>query len=41
MDNTSGKAFDIALFKRLVDYTKPYRITFYGVAIAAILVLLL
>ncbi len=37
MDKTSGKAFDIALFKRLVDYTKPYRITFYGVAIAAIL----
>lgn len=37
MESKSGKAFDTALFKRLVDYTKPYRITFYGVAIAAIL----
>ncbi|MFI8605589.1 ABC transporter ATP-binding protein [Cellulophaga baltica] len=37
MDNKSGKAFDFVLFKRLVNYTKPYRVTFYGVAIAAIL----
>lgn len=37
MDNKSGKAFDFNLFKRLVNYTKPYQITFYGVAIAAIL----
>ncbi|WP_165747926.1 ABC transporter ATP-binding protein [Cellulophaga sp. Z1A5H] len=37
MDNKSGKAFDFLLFKRLVNYTKPYRVTFYGVAIAAIL----
>lgn len=37
MNNTSAKAFDFILFKRLVAYTKPYRITFYGVAIAAIL----
>jgi ABC-type multidrug transport system fused ATPase/permease subunit len=32
-----GKAFDYSLFKRLLKYTKPYRITFYGVALAAIL----
>ncbi|WP_047416113.1 ABC transporter ATP-binding protein [Cellulophaga sp. Hel_I_12] len=37
MDNKSGKAFDFSLFKRLVNYTKPYKTTFYGVAIAAIL----
>ena len=37
MDDKSGKAFDFSLFKRLVNYTKPYKITFYGVAIAAIL----
>jgi len=37
MDNKSGKAFDFSLFKRLVSYTKPYKTTFYGVAIAAIL----
>tara|TARA_R110002033_G_scaffold47786_5_gene93287 strand:+ start:71492 stop:73258 length:1767 start_codon:yes stop_codon:yes gene_type:complete len=37
MDNTSRKAFDFVLFNRLVSYTKPYRVTFYGVAIAAIL----
>ncbi len=37
MDKNSGKAFDYILFKRLVGYTKPYRLTFYGVAIAAIL----
>lgn len=33
----SGKAFDVRLFKRLMEHTKPYRITFYGVALAAIL----
>ncbi len=37
MDKTSGKPFDYGLFKRLVNYTKPYKITFYGVALAAIL----
>ena len=37
MDKTSGKAFDYGLFKRLINYTKPYKITFYGVALAAIL----
>lgn len=37
MDKDSGKAFDTRLFKRLLAYTKPYRITFYGVAMSAIL----
>ncbi len=36
MDKDSGKAFDTRLFKRLLAYTKPYKITFYGVALAAI-----
>ncbi|NNE78069.1 MAG: ABC transporter ATP-binding protein, partial [Pricia sp.] len=37
MDKDSGKAFDTRLFKRLLYYTRPYRLTFYGVALAAIL----
>jgi len=37
MDKGSGKAFDTRLFKRLMMHTRPYRITFIGVAIAAIL----
>ncbi|WP_116770646.1 ABC transporter ATP-binding protein [Maribacter litoralis] len=37
MDKDTGKAFDTRLFKRLLAYTKPYRITFYGVAMSAIL----
>ena len=37
MDKDSGKAFDKRLFKRLIAYTRPYSITFYGVALAAIL----
>ncbi|MFK5973433.1 MAG: ABC transporter ATP-binding protein [Flavobacteriaceae bacterium] len=37
MSKDSGKAFDIGLFKRLMAHTKPYKITFYGVALAAIL----
>ena len=38
MDNTdSGKAFDLGLFNRLLEKTRPYRLTFYGVALAAIL----
>lgn len=32
----SGKAFDQQLFKRLLQYTRPYQFTFYGVAFAAI-----
>ncbi|MEL6917743.1 MAG: ABC transporter ATP-binding protein [Bacteroidota bacterium] len=38
MDKDTGKAFDFRLFKRLIAHTKPYRLTFYGVALAAILV---
>ncbi len=37
MSEDSGKAFDTRLFKRLMAHTRPYRITFYGVALAAIL----
>lgn len=38
MDNTdTGKAFDSGLFNRLLKKTRPYRLTFYGVALAAIL----
>ena len=37
MDKDSGKAFDTRLFRRLMAHTQPYRITFYGVALAAIL----
>ncbi|MDV7140816.1 ABC transporter ATP-binding protein [Maribacter sp. TH_r10] len=37
MSKESGKAFDTGLFKRLMTFTKPYRLTFYGVALSAIL----
>lgn len=37
MDKESGKAFDTRLFKRLMGFTRPYKLTFYGVALAAIL----
>ena len=37
MDKETGKAFDFRLFKRVVAHTRPYRLTFYGVALAAIL----
>ncbi|HET8752732.1 MAG TPA: ABC transporter ATP-binding protein, partial [Salinimicrobium sp.] len=33
----SGNAFDFSLFKRLLEYTRAYKATFYFVAIAAIL----
>ena len=36
MDKGSGTAFDTRLFKRLMRHTRPYRITFFGVALAAI-----
>ncbi|HEA19300.1 MAG TPA: ABC transporter ATP-binding protein [Pricia antarctica] len=36
-NNDSGKAFDLGLFNRLLEKTRPYRLTFYGVALAAIL----
>lgn len=32
-----SNAFDFSLFKRIIRYTKPYKITFYSVAFAAIL----
>lgn len=38
MDKDTGKAFDTRLFKRLLAHTRPYRLTFYGVALAAILI---
>jgi len=37
MSKTSGKAFDTGLFKRLLAYARPYKMTFYGVALSAIL----
>jgi ABC-type multidrug transport system fused ATPase/permease subunit len=36
MDKDSGKAFDTRLFKRLMAFTQPYKITFYGVALSAV-----
>ncbi|PQJ32018.1 antibiotic ABC transporter ATP-binding protein [Nonlabens arenilitoris] len=37
MASTTGNAFNFKLFKRLISYTKPYRATYYFVAISAIL----
>ena len=37
MDKETGKAFDFRLFKRVLAYTRPYRVTFLGVSLAAIL----
>lgn len=37
MSDTTGNAFDFKLFKRLLKHTQPYKLTFYGVALAAIL----
>ncbi len=37
MDRETGTAFDFRLFKRVLAYTRPYRITFIGVSLAAIL----
>ena len=37
MAASTGKAFDFKLFRRLLDYTRAYRWTFYFVAIAAVL----
>jgi len=36
-EKASGNAFDFNLFKRLLQYTNPYKWTFYFVALAAIL----
>lgn len=33
----TGKAFDLNIIKRLLKYTKPYKLTYYFVVIAAIL----
>ncbi|MEP0132334.1 MAG: ABC transporter ATP-binding protein [Eudoraea sp.] len=38
MDKDTGKAFDFRLFKRVFAYTQPYKLTFYGVALAAIFI---
>ncbi len=37
MAEKNGNAFDFKLFKRLITYTNPYRVTFYFVAFAAVL----
>jgi len=37
MDQEIGKAFDFSLFKRVLAYTRPYRLTFIAVGLAAIL----
>lgn len=37
MAASTGNAFDFSLFKRLLEYTRAYKATFYFVAIAAIL----
>lgn len=36
-NQTTGNAFNFKLFKRLLSYTKPYRGTYYFVALSAIL----
>ncbi len=37
MEKDTGKAFDLYLFKRVLAFTRPYRKTFFGTALAAIL----
>jgi len=37
MSSKTGEIFDMQLFKRLLKYTKPYKLVFYFVALAAIL----
>mgnify|MGYP000393897705 CR=1 FL=1 len=37
MEKDSGKAFDLYFFKRVLAFTRPYRPTFFGTAVAAIL----
>ncbi|ASV29231.1 ABC transporter ATP-binding protein [Maribacter cobaltidurans] len=37
MSDNTGNAFDTHLFKRLMRYTKPYKLIFYVVAVSAIL----
>lgn len=38
MASTTGNAFNMSLFKRLLSYTKPYKLTYYFVALSAILI---
>ncbi|MEJ2163790.1 MAG: ABC transporter ATP-binding protein, partial [Robiginitalea sp.] len=40
MEKDTGKAFDLYLFKRVLAFTRPYRSTFLGTALAAILLTL-
>jgi subfamily B ATP-binding cassette protein MsbA len=35
-ESTTGNAFNVSLFKRLLSFTTPYRLTFYFVAFTAI-----
>lgn len=37
MGGKSGNAFDFTVFKRLLNYTNPYKLTFYSVGMAAVL----
>ena len=41
MASKTGNAFDFSLFKRLLKYTNPYKVTFYFVAFTAVLLSLL
>ncbi|WP_024770837.1 ABC transporter ATP-binding protein [Aquimarina macrocephali] len=41
MAEKSGKAFDFKLFRRLITYTNPYRLTFYFVGFSAIILAVL
>ncbi|MFT6096310.1 MAG: subfamily B ATP-binding cassette protein MsbA [Nonlabens sp.] len=38
MASTSGNAFNLGLFKRLLSFTGPYKLTYYFVALSAILI---
>jgi len=38
MASTTGNAFNLSLFRRLLSYTKPYKLTYYFVALSAILI---
>ena len=37
MAKETGKAFDLTLFRRVMAFTRPYKVTFFGTAVAAIL----
>jgi ATP-binding cassette subfamily B multidrug efflux pump len=38
MTSTTGNAFNMGLFKRLLSFTGPYKLTYYFVALSAILI---